>query len=347
MNVVQVAPRYPPRTGGVETHVAKVSENLVKCGLNVTVLTADLSSGIPRRENRAGVEVIRHWGVAPNNAFHIAPGIIRTLSSLSPDVVHAHNYHSLPLLFAAIATTDSRFVVTPHYHGSSSSTIRDKLLSLYQPLGGWALSQADVITAVSNWERDRLREDFEVSPIVVPNGIELSRFSDTEPMERERPYLLTVGRLEKYKGIQHVIRALPNLPDYELVVAGSGPYREKLVSIARDEKVHGRVTFLGYVEDDSLPALYAGADAFITMSEFEAYGMTVGEALAAGTPCVVRERGALSEWTDRPDCVGVSGPGPGKISEAVAKAVGRKTNPDSLPSWDDITEQLVAVYSSE
>ncbi|WP_134670597.1 glycosyltransferase family 4 protein [Halorussus marinus] len=346
MEILQVAPRYPPHTGGVETHVAEISERLAARGHDVTVFAADAGADVPDRETRNGVSVRRFRGFAPGGAFHVAPGIARAVRRVDPDVIHAHNYHSLPVLFAALGAGDARFVVTTHYHGASADDLRDRLLSLYRPVGGWALGRADAVIAVSDWERGRLRADFGAEATVIPNGLDVARFADASPERRDRPYLLCVGRLEAYKGVQHAIRALADLPEYDLLVAGSGDYRPELEAIAREAGVADRVTFLGYVADERLPSLYAGAETYLALSSFESYGMTVAEALAAGTPCVVREAGALVDWTDRDDCVGVADVDSTAVSEAVREAAERDAPTAVLPSWDDVSERVAAVYQS-
>jgi glycosyltransferase involved in cell wall biosynthesis len=260
------------------------------------------------------------------------------------DVVHAHNYHAFPLFFAALGVTDTRFVVTTHYHGESASRFRDVLLSLYRPFGRWAVRQADEVIAVSEWERARLREDFGVIAKMVPNGIDVERFANAEPERRERPYLLCVGRLEEYKGVQHVIRALSDMSEYELVVAGSGPYREELERIAWEERVSDRVDFLGYVNADRLPRLYTGADVYVTLSEFEAYGMTVAEALAAGTPCLIRERGGLVDWTDSDGVVGITDMSLETIRTGITEATMSDPVNDPFQTWAAVTDEMEVVY---
>ena len=360
MKVLQVTTRYPPHTGGVETHVAELAGRLVDRGHEVTVLTADArSADAPRRQRRDGVRVIRHRGVAPGGAFHVAPGIARSVRESDADVVHAHNYHSLPLFFAALGNEQARqrrrvdddrpLVATPHYHGASASGFRDRLLSLYRPLGGWALGRADGVVAVSDWERRQLERDFGVDARVIPNGLDVGRFAEAVPTERDRPYLLSVGRLEAYKGVQHAVRALSELPEYDLVVAGSGPYADDLQRVAREAGDADRVAFLGFVDDAELPGLYAGAAAFLTLSGFEAYGMTVAEAVAAGTPCVVRETGALVDWVERADVVGVADGDetePQAVASAVRRAVERDAPSRPLPTWDDVVDEVQGLYES-
>ena len=345
MKIIQVTPQYPPHSGGVETHVREISKRLVDRGHEVTVHTADRGSGVRTHDTQEGVEIRRHRGVAPGGAFHLAPGIAAAIQRADADLVHAHNYHSLPLFFAALSVMDERFVVTPHYHGESASGIRDRMLSLYRPFGDWALRRARAVVAVSEWERNRLREDFSIESTVIPNGLNIERFEHASALERERPYLLTVGRLEEYKGIQYVIRAIPELPEYDLLVAGSGPYREDLEALAQEVGVADRVEFLGYVPDEDLPGLYAGADAYVTLSAFEAYGMTVAEALGAGTACVVQEAGALTDWTDKGGVIGVSDVSSESVASTVENAV-RNAEPEwTPPTWDDIVHQLLGVYA--
>ena len=346
MKILQVTPRYPPHTGGVETHVKEISERLVDQGHEVVVHSADLGPDVEGWELRNGVEVHRHRGFSPGDAFHIAPGIASSVRRAEADVVHAHNYHSLPVFIAALGVTDERFVVTTHYHGESAGSVRDRLLSLYRPFGKWAVEQADEVIAVSEWEREQLREDFGVDATVVPNGVDVERFASAEPERRDRPYLLTVGRLDEYKGVQHVIRAMPELEEFDLLVAGSGPYRDELEEIAAAEGVADRVEFLGYVDDDRLPGLYAGADVYVTLSEFEAYGMTVAEALATGTPCVVRESGALVDWVDYVGCVGVSSTDPGPVSDTVRTALDAAPDSSTLATWGDVADRVGTKYNS-
>lgn len=343
MKILFVTHRYPPHTGGVETHVQELAARLMEWGHDVTVFSADAGDDVPTRTTDGDVRICRFRSINSNGAFYFAPQMITAIRRADADIVHAHNYHAFPLFFAAVATIHERFVVTTHYHGQSASAFRDLLLSAYRPFGKWAVRQADEVIAVSEWECDQLNEDFGVNATVIPNGINVDRFTNAKPEERDRPYLLCVGRLEEYKGIQHVIRALPVISEYDLVIAGSGPYRGELERTARETGVSDRVHFLGYVEDKRLPRIYAGADVYLSLSEFEAYGMTVSEALAAGTSCVVREAGALKDWLDHPAVEGVDITSPDMISDVINEILGQ--NPEYyVPSWSKVTDQVLTRY---
>jgi glycosyltransferase involved in cell wall biosynthesis len=344
MRILFVTHRYPPRTGGVETHVREIATRFVNRGHDVTVFSADGDDNLPVSTTDEGVQVRCFRSLSPDESLYFAPQIAVAIRHADADVVHAHNYHAFPLLFAAIGVTDERFVATTHYHGESANGVRNALLSGYRPLGRWAVRQADDVIAVSEWERTRVREDFGLEATVMPNGGDVDRFASASPEERERPYLLCVGRLEEYKGVQHAIRALSALPEYDLVVAGSGPFREESERIARETGVSDRVKFLGYVDGERLPRLYAGARVFVSMSSFEAYGMTVAEALAAGTPCVVREAAALEDWSSHDGCVGVEDLDPDAVANCVRTAAERHVVPGDIPTWETVTDEIIGRY---
>jgi len=348
MKILHVSPWYEPawKTGGTAVAVSRLCRALSARGHDVTVLTADRGDEGSYRERRNGVRIKRYRSIAPNGAIHFCPQIAAAVRTAEADIIHAHNYHSFPLVFAALAVGDRRFVVTTHYHGGSASSVRDRLLSVYRPFGRWAVRRADTVIAVSEWERDQLAADFDVEARVIPNGLDVERFAAAEPTVRERPYLLTVGRLEAYKGVQHVIRAMAELPEYDLCIAGSGSYRDQLEQLTREAGLTEQVTFLGYVADDALPGLYAGADVYLSLSEFEAYGMTVAEALASGTPCVVREAGALQDWTANEAVVGISTVTTNAVQQAV-RACDTSADPTLADrSWDSVTTRLIeAAYT--
>jgi|AntDeeMinimDraft_5_1070356.scaffolds.fasta_scaffold00184_32 glycosyltransferase involved in cell wall biosynthesis len=346
MRIVLVTHRYPPHTGGVETHVQEIAKRLVDRGHNVIVFSADADEDIPVESSDEGVRVRRFRSLSPGGAFYVAPQMVFAVRRADADVVHAHNYHAFPLFFAALGVTDERFVVTTHYHGESASGLRDRLLSLYRPLGRWAVQKADEVIAVSEWERERLYDDFGIDATVIPNGVDVERFAEAEPEERERPYLLCVGRLEEYKGVQHVIRALTELPGYELLIAGSGPYRGELERVARETDVENRVKFLGHVDDEQLLGLYAGADVYVTLSSFESFGMTVAEALTAGTPCVVRKCAALRDWTSEASVEGVANVTPSAVAAAVSASSSRDSSLDAVETWPTVAERIFERYTT-
>jgi len=131
---------------------------------------------------------------------------------------------------------------------------------------------------------------------VIPGGVD-PRFNpsaDPEPVRTRlglaRPYVLAVGDRGPRKNLQALRPAIPLLrkEGIDVVVAGGGRGHQLGATLegARD---------IGYVPDDELPALYAGARAFVLPSLHEGFGLTPLEAMAAGVPVVSSNRAALPE----------------------------------------------------
>lgn len=113
------------------------------------------------------------------------------------------------------------------------------------------------------------------------------------PRPQERPYFVFVGRLEAIKGLQTLIRAWKRVPDYDLLVAGSGDYEAALRAQAAGNP---RIRFLGFVPQAALGALYFHAAACVVPSlAYETFGIIVIEAFMRKTPVIAHELGALTE----------------------------------------------------
>jgi glycosyltransferase involved in cell wall biosynthesis len=116
------------------------------------------------------------------------------------------------------------------------------------------------------------------------------------PRPQERPYFLFVGRLESIKGLQTLIDAWRQIPDCDLLVAGTGGYEEALRAQAAATSAAARIKFLGPMSQRELGALYAHAQACLVPSiTYETFGIIIIEAFARKTPVIARDLGALPE----------------------------------------------------
>ncbi|MBW7992583.1 MAG: glycosyltransferase family 4 protein [Planctomycetes bacterium] len=112
----------------------------------------------------------------------------------------------------------------------------------------------------------------------------------------ERPYFLFVGRLERIKGLQTIIPTFRDLPDVDLVVAGSGTYEEQLKLMAEGVP---NIRFLGRADVWQLQHLYCDAIATIVPSLcYETFGIIVAESFATRTPVIVRNHSSLREFIE-------------------------------------------------
>lgn len=352
LKIAQVCPRYYPFIGGVETYVKEISERLVKRGFDVEVICTDPSRRLPILEIVNRVSVRRFPALAPGDAYYFSPHIYCYLRKHRYDLIHAHSYHAFPALFAALAKKNSRFVFTPYYHGGGHTRLRNMLHIPYRAVGSMIFGRADMITCISGYERKKVMSDFKVPSgkiEKIPVGMNPDEFAGIKPLKSQgdRKTILYAGRLEEYKGIQHIIKALPHLTEFGLEIIGTGPYEGQLRRLAEQLSVAGRITWHGALARDRLLQHYASADVFVMLSTHESYGITVAEALASGTPCIVAKGSATEEFINGKMCIGVTMPSDAvelaaKINHIVAAE--RVKTEKKLFGWDEVVDRLIDVY---
>ena len=350
--IAQVCPRYYPDIGGVNTHVKEISERLVQRGFNVEVLTTNNSPELPRYEKINGVVVRRFKSWSPGNAYHFSTQLSKFLQQNAGrySVVHAHSYHAFPAYYAAINNKDAALVFTAHYHGRGHTRIRSVLLKMYKMVGSRIFIDAEKVVAVSEYERDLILKDFKIDDDkveVIPNGIDKKEFLGIAKRKNIGQTILSVGRLEKYKGMQDLVRVMPHLdPSIKLEIVGKGPYQSKLYSLIKQMGIENRVKIMHDLPRKELVQKYFDSKLFVLLSANEAYGICVAEALASRTPCIVAKASALNEWVDNENCYGIDLPIQlEKLKSLIESTLGRTVQEVNLMDWDDITKQLINLYA--
>jgi glycosyltransferase involved in cell wall biosynthesis len=159
--------------------------------------------------------------------------------------------------------------------------------------------RARQVITVSEFSRGELADLFGLPPeriAVVPNGVD-RRFSPAadpaaarQALGLDRPYALVVGTRIARKNVAALDAASRALGERGIEVAAAGGGR----SYMREETARG-LRALGYVPDELLPSLYAGAQAVMVPSLYEGFGLPCLEAMASGVPVVASDRAALPE----------------------------------------------------
>jgi L-malate glycosyltransferase len=217
-------------------------------------------------------------------------------------VVHAHQY--TPFFYAALAKLwpGPRFRLILTEHGRHYP---DVVSSKRRLINRAFLSRfADRVNAVCAFSADALaeRDGFDRRSIeIIPNGVDIAahagattRAADLPP---DRRHVIAIARFHPVKdhatllrGFAHVAR---RIDDVDLVLAGEGPLRHDLESLAATLGITARVRFLGVRRD--IPALLRGSDVFALTSVSEAASLTVLEAMAGGLPIVLTAVGGNPE----------------------------------------------------
>ncbi len=144
------------------------------------------------------------------------------------------------------------------------------------------------------------------------------------------PLLLSVGALIPRKGHDLVIRALADIPDATLMIAGHGPARDALERLAEQIGVANRVRLLGSQPHEALPALTAAADVGVLMSSSEGLANAWVESLACGTPLVLSDVGGARELVSRPEAGRIVAREPAAIAAAVRDLLASPPNPAAV-----------------
>jgi glycosyltransferase involved in cell wall biosynthesis len=357
MRILVVTKYYHPVIGGVETLVRTLAERHVLAGHQCTVVCMDLSRDSDEVLN--GVHVIRfhRQGIA-RTGIHLG---IRDwlISNATPDkfdIVNIHNFHSPQALMAAFYCREQGlpFVFTTHYHGQGQNKKRDLLFKVYRVYGANIYHWSEKNICVSNFEKELVQNDFHLpkdSVDIVPNG---GRDFQKLNVPKEGS-ILYVGRLVKYKGVDHILSAMSLLKSQgktvQLRVVGTGPEKESLVRMAHELGLDGQIVWLEGISEDQLNAEYQRAGVLVLLSALEAYGLVIAEALKSGTPCIVARTSALTEFTTEPGCFGVEFPPDAtEVAALIDKAIGGdvKVGPlsDKLISWQQVSDRYLDIYGA-
>ncbi len=142
---------------------------------------------------------------------------------------------------------------------------------------------------------------------------------------------------------------MPLLEEYRLENVGTGPYGQELKKLASKLGVSERIDWIKELSRAELLRHYKSADVFVMPSQFEAYGITVAEALASGVPCIVATGSALEEFVDGETCIGMSHPIESALLASTIESVcSRRANKvKNLMDWDEVVNKLTKIYDEK
>src|SRR5690242_14409708 len=312
---------YPPIVeGGLARHVRKLSEQLVRQGHDVHVLTRG-GGHLEPEEDRHGVTVHRvrepEFPRDDLDAFiawveHMNDDMLAAGTELGGgfDVVHSHDW-----LVAAAARRLARrrrlpWLVTVHAteFGRHQGWVDKHPQSHIHAVEKRMVRAADRVITCSHYMRGHVRDVFGVEGVtVIPNGIDPRDLQPVADLPRLRArfaapdekLVLLVGRLVYEKGFHLALDALPGLirrvGGVRFLVAGSGTAEAELKAQAERLGLMEHGTFLGWTGDDTLHSLYRIADLCLVPSLYEPFGLVALEAMASGCPTIVADTGGLRE----------------------------------------------------
>ena len=363
MKVALLSDCYPPRTGGIESQVGDLAAQLARRGHDVEVLTATPGSGGERDgavEIVDGVRVhrlaVRFSGEIPVNPLASSPAR-RILGDGGFDVAHGHLGVVSPFGWdmARVATTlGLPTALTFH------CVLDGAAPALGPPLRTWTRRGA-VLSAVSGLAAKGVQRALPGEPVaLLPNGIDPRAWPVGEVRRHARPLrVVTAARLAPRKRVGPLLRVVARAVDrlgpsaLTVDVYGDGPLRGLLEHRAESMGLGGVVTFRGRVHRPALARAYRGADAYLSPTRLEAFGIAALEARTAGLPVVARADSGVGEVV-RHGSSGLLAADDDGLADALVRLVGDETlrrriadhvvRTPPVQTWDRVVDLAVREY---
>lgn len=218
--------------------------------------------------------------------------IDKLLSEKQYDVLHVQMPHSPLMSSRVIKRVSSRTAVVGTFHilpAGKISKLGSRLLSvLYLN----SLDRFDQIVSVSEPAAKFAEECYGLQSAIIPNVIDLAKFTPTVPAAKRSASIVFLGRLVQRKGAMELLEAFLMLhkwmSDARLVIAGDGPERVRLERFVKKNRLNRKVSFKGYVTEGEKPKLLAEAQVACFPALYgESFGIVLLEAMAAGSGVVV------------------------------------------------------------
>lgn len=289
-----------PHAGGAEVHAYEICKRLVKMGHQITFLCCGYKNA-PRRETVDGIHIVRSGNRILFN-FYVPFAYYLLRQSSRFDVV-IDDINKIPF-FTPLFVQEPVLAIVHHLFGRSifleTGGIRalyihlaEKAIRLvYRKIRFVAVSKSTQIE-LEKWGLHCLEED------IVYNGVDLNQYAMHPGLRSRTPLVGYLGRLKKYKCIEHLIQAftmvLHEHPDARLLIVGEGDTRKRLEKMADRMGISGHVTFTGYVSHDQKVASLNRMWVVVNPSSKEGWGLTVIEANACGIPVIAADSPGLRE----------------------------------------------------
>ncbi|HWC57920.1 MAG TPA: glycosyltransferase family 4 protein [Candidatus Paceibacterota bacterium] len=311
--------------GGVENGIVLMQPVLEKMGHEVRTIASDRRMDLPRFDSytfksikTSGFSKYIYNAFNPHSFFLLKkvlkeyrPDIVQlhTMGQVSPSVlfalkhtptvltIHGPEAFTKGLLLWYLPTTDFK----DHSHDAKQLTFAGSMRLFYHrfisgTLYRMGMKHVDVTIVFSRYMQ-RLMQKEHIITRYVPNGTVLL---EQRPITNTKT-ISFVGRLEKFKGVDYLLRALPAIvkkfPEVHLVIAGDGSYRTELEALARELNIMDNVSFRGHLSKEKIREMYRDATLLIMPSIWpEAFGKVGIEAMSVGRPVIAADVGGISDW---------------------------------------------------
>ncbi len=304
INICQVVPSISLHADGVAAFVKNLCDSISADEFKLDIVTLDWSPIDSPPDNLKTFSL----GNGPRKLGR-SPSMLKWLSSKIKhkefSIIHSHGNWMMPNIYPSRVCKDStcKLIVSPHGSLSQWAIRHNKFIKkiFWVICQKRALDRADCFHATSDSEiKDIRRLGFKQPISLIKIGVKVEPLKEKKIMGRRQ--LLFLSRVHPVKGVDNLLNAWKFLeekfPEWDLHIVGPGSndYIEAMKLMAIELKLN-RVYFSGLLVGDEKLQAYRNASLYVLPTHSENFGITVAEALAAGTPVVVT-RGA--PWSELP-----------------------------------------------
>jgi len=333
---------YPPEIeGGLDIHVYHLFQELKKKGLDVKLALPEENA--PEREDIISVET--GDGDMTWKARKMSAEVAKKAQDF--DIIHTNDWFGAEAGYKASKHSETTWISTMHSLASSRTYSGSEKIEKLEKV---ATEEPDKLIAVSEGLKQDLERKFSGEASVIYNGF--SQPSSTgkdvkEELDIEEDMIFFVGRHAEQKGIEHLLygfkKFLENGNEASLVIGGDGHMRRPLENFAELLGIDEKVYFTGFIPSKELGDYYREAEAFVSPSINEPFGLTITEALESGTQVLATESG-VNELIQT-EAVTEIRPESGSIAQGLENAVEKDLMPEyESRSWSEMAEEFVELY---
>jgi glycosyltransferase involved in cell wall biosynthesis len=367
--IVHVIAGLDAAHGGPSYSVPRLCAALAAAGAHVELFSVAAADHDATGNTEGGRCFARDWARVPVlRELRCSSGLVRALHDAAPkvDLIHDHGLWLMPNVDAGrVALRAGKpFIIAPRgmLGPAALAFSRTKKRIVWAVCQGDVVRRASCIHATSEQEYDEIREFGLKNPVaIIPNGIDLPEFDSHSTAATDfGRIVLSLGRIHPKKGLDRLVRAWAHVesahPAWRLRIVGPDEldHASELATLATELKTQ-RVSIEGSVLGDAKTAAYREADLFVLPTLNENFAITVGEALAAGTP-VIATKGAPWHGLAREGCGWWIDHGVEPLVAALAKAMAMRREALQLMgakgrawiardfSWDRAAHNMLDVY---
>lgn len=290
-----------PQAGGAEVHLEEILRRAVAWGHEVS-LACCTYPGCKLREDIGGMQVYRKGGRQSFN--FVAPSLIRRILDEKPHDLIVEDINKIPF-YLPLFFKLPHLAVIPHLFGRNIYQETNPVIASYVYLAEKPIKSVyrrSGFLAISESTRDDLiGRGIEAGRIGVAEcGVDHETYTPEQPLVKyDRPTVIYLGRLKKYKSVHHLIQALPlvrrSVPDARVLIVGDGDYLQPLRKLTADLKLQDAVEFTGFVDSATKLMHLRRSHISVYPSPKEGWGITNIEANACGTPVVAANAPGLRD----------------------------------------------------